>query len=120
MRLDYPRAPGAKRDAVRPSSSPRSRRGSQESHSRRSGTRSTVSARHRRERNTMDTEISRRAILKAAGGTGLAVLFGDRALAYMGDEAEAATVTTCLLTPEATAGPYWVPESLTRRNVTEG
>ena len=68
----------------------------------------------------MDTEISRRDILKAAGGTGLAVLFGNRALAFMGDEAEAATVTTCLLTPEVTAGPYWVQENLTRRNVTEG
>ena len=68
----------------------------------------------------MDTELSRRNILKAAGGTGLAVLFGNRALAFMGDEAEAATVTTCLLTPEATAGPYWVQENLTRRNVTEG
>ena len=68
----------------------------------------------------METEISRRDILKAAGGTGLAVLFGNRALAFMGDEAEAATVTTCLLTPEVTAGPYWVQENLTRRNVTEG
>jgi len=68
----------------------------------------------------MDTELSRRNILRAAGGTGLAVLFGNRALAFMGDEAEAATVTTCLLTPEATAGPYWVQENLTRRNVTEG
>ena len=45
----------------------------------------------------METEISRRDILKAAGGTGLAVIFGNRALALMSDEADAATVTTCLL-----------------------
>ena len=68
----------------------------------------------------MQTEISRRDVLKAAGGTGLAVLFGNRALALMSDEADAATVTTCLLTPEVTAGPYWVQENLTRRNITEG
>jgi protocatechuate 3,4-dioxygenase beta subunit len=68
----------------------------------------------------METEISRRAILKAAGGTGLAILFGNRAVALLSGEADAATVTTCLLTPEVTAGPYWVQESFTRRNVTEG
>ena len=69
----------------------------------------------------MERELSRRDVLKAAGGTGLAAVFGARALQLVaGDEAEAATVTTCILSPEVTAGPYWVEESLTRRNITEG
>ena len=69
----------------------------------------------------MERELSRRAVLKAAGGTGLAAVFGARALQLVaGDEADAASVTTCVLTPEVTAGPYWVEESLTRRNITEG
>jgi protocatechuate 3,4-dioxygenase beta subunit len=69
----------------------------------------------------MERELSRRDVLKAAGGTGLAAVFGARALQVVGgDEADAATVTTCILTPEVTAGPYWVEESLTRRNITEG
>ena len=69
----------------------------------------------------MERELNRRDVLKAAGGTGLAAIFAARALQVVGgDEAEAATITTCLLTPEVTAGPYWVEENLTRRNVTEG
>jgi len=69
----------------------------------------------------MERELNRRDVLKAAGGTGPAAVFGARALQIVGgDEAAAATVTTCLLTPEVTAGPYWVEENLTRRNITEG
>ena len=68
----------------------------------------------------MQTELNRRDVLKAAGGAGLAAVFGARALEFLGDDAEAATTTTCLLTPEVTEGPYWVEESLTRRNITEG
>jgi protocatechuate 3,4-dioxygenase beta subunit len=69
----------------------------------------------------MERELNRRDVLKVAGGTGLAAIFGARALQVVGgDEADAATVTTCILTPEVTAGPYWVEESLTRRNITEG
>ena len=68
----------------------------------------------------MTAEHSRRNILRAAGGAGLAAVFGARVLHMLGDEAEAAATTTCLLTPETTAGPYWVDEELTRRNVTEG
>jgi protocatechuate 3,4-dioxygenase beta subunit len=68
----------------------------------------------------MHSELSRRDVLKTVGGTGLAAVFGVRALQFLGDDAEAATTATCLLTPEVTAGPYWVEENLTRRNVTEG
>jgi protocatechuate 3,4-dioxygenase beta subunit len=68
----------------------------------------------------MQTELNRRDALKAASGAGLAAVFGAKALQFLGDDAEAATTTTCLLTPEVTEGPYWVEENLTRRNITEG
>jgi len=68
----------------------------------------------------MHDELNRRDVLKSIGGVSLAAVFGARALHLLGDDAEAATVTTCLLTPEVTEGPYWVEEALTRRNVTEG
>ncbi len=69
----------------------------------------------------MNGELNRRDALKTIGGAGLATVFGKRALGLLdlgGEDAQAAT--TCLLTPETTAGPYWVEEALTRRNVTEG
>jgi protocatechuate 3,4-dioxygenase beta subunit len=66
----------------------------------------------------MRTTLTRRDVLKTAGGAGLAATFGARALDLLGGDAEAAT--TCLLTPEVTEGPYWVENALTRRNVTEG
>ena len=66
----------------------------------------------------MHTELNRRDVLKTIGGAGLAAVFGARALDFLGDDAQAAT--TCLLTPEATEGPYWVDTSLTRRDVRSG
>ena len=66
----------------------------------------------------MQSELNRRDVLKSIGGAGLAAVFGTRALALLGDDAQAAT--TCLLTPEVTEGPYWVENRLTRRNITEG
>lgn len=66
----------------------------------------------------MRSSLNRREMLKTVGGTGLAALFGARALDLLGEDARAAT--TCLLTPEATEGPYWVDDALTRRNITEG
>ena len=69
----------------------------------------------------MNDELNRRDALKTLGGVGLAAVFGARALQYLDEDAAAATTTTtCLLTPEATEGPYWVDTALTRRNVTEG
>ena len=66
----------------------------------------------------MQTELNRRDVLKTIGGAGLAAVFGARALELLGDDAQAAT--TCLLTPEVTEGPYWVENSLTRRDVRAG
>ena len=68
----------------------------------------------------MNEAFNRRDVLKTVGGAGLAAVFGARALQSLGEDAEAATTTTCLLTPEATEGPYWVDGALSRRNVTEG
>jgi len=58
--------------------------------------------------------MDRRRLLVAVG---LAAAFGPRALAALGEDAQAAT---CVLTPEATEGPYWIDKTLTRRNITEG
>ena len=68
----------------------------------------------------MHDELNRRDVLRSIGGASLAAVFGVRALQLLGDDAEAATTATCLLTPEVTEGPYWVEDALTRRNVTEG
>lgn len=68
----------------------------------------------------MTDVLSRRDAIKSVGGIGLGAVFGARALNLFADQADAATVTTCLLTPEVTEGPYWVEENLTRRNITEG
>jgi protocatechuate 3,4-dioxygenase beta subunit len=65
----------------------------------------------------METELNRRDVLKL-GGAGLAAVFGARALEFLGDDAQAAA--TCLLTPETTEGPYWVENSLTRRDIRAG
>jgi protocatechuate 3,4-dioxygenase beta subunit len=62
--------------------------------------------------------LSRNALIKAAGGAGLAVAFGARALDALGADAE--TTATCVLTPEVTEGPYWIDEKLTRRDIREG
>ena len=66
----------------------------------------------------MHTELNRRDVLKTIGGAGLAAVFGARALDYLGEDAQAAS--TCLLTPEVTEGPYWVENSLTRRDIRAG
>ncbi len=62
--------------------------------------------------------LSRRAQIKTAGGAGLAVAFGARALDALG--ADAGTTATCVLTPEVTEGPYWIDNKLTRRDIREG
>lgn len=68
----------------------------------------------------MESKLDRRTVLRTAGGAGLAAAFGARALGLLGEDALAADAATCLLTPEATEGPYWVEYGISRRNVTEG
>jgi protocatechuate 3,4-dioxygenase beta subunit len=61
--------------------------------------------------------MDRRRALGSLGAVGLTAVFGPRALAALGEDAQAAT---CILTPEVTEGPYWIDNTLTRRNITEG
>ena len=65
-----------------------------------------------------DLTLSRRALIGAAAGAGLSAAFGARALTALGADSE--NVTTCLLAPEVTEGPYWIDNKLTRRDVREG
>jgi protocatechuate 3,4-dioxygenase beta subunit len=65
-----------------------------------------------------DLTLSRRALIGAAAGAGLSAAFGVRALAALGADSE--NVTTCLLAPEVTEGPYWIDNKLSRRDVREG
>jgi len=64
-----------------------------------------------------DGRMDRRRAIGSLGALGLATVFGPRALAALGEDAQAAT---CILTPEVTEGPYWIDKTLTRRNITEG
>ena len=65
-----------------------------------------------------DLTLTRRALIGAAAGAGLSAAFGARALTALGADSE--NVTTCLLAPEVTEGPYWIDNKLTRRDVREG
>ncbi|MGI8477798.1 MAG: intradiol ring-cleavage dioxygenase [Thermomicrobiales bacterium] len=63
---------------------------------------------------------SRRTILKAGAALGLGAA-GMGALAHS-DGATAATpaATACVLTPELTDGPFYLPDELIRKDITEG
>ena len=62
--------------------------------------------------------FSRSALIKSAGGAGLAVAFGARVRDAFGADLD--TAATCVLTPEVTEGPYWIDDKLTRRDIREG
>jgi protocatechuate 3,4-dioxygenase beta subunit len=76
--------------------------------------------------------LRRRELLVALGGLSVAALW--QAACGSGDSngastqttpaapagAQDAAATTCLLSREATAGPYYIPNHLTRRDVTDG
>lgn len=63
--------------------------------------------------------VDRRTVLRTAGLAGLAAAFGPKALALL-DAEEAAAATACVLMPESTEGPYWVEDTMTRRDLREG
>ena len=67
---------------------------------------------------TDDLTLSRRGLIGVLGGGVASVAFGARALDAFGADDE--NVTTCVLTPEVTEGPYWIDNKLTRRDVREG
>ncbi len=61
--------------------------------------------------------LTRRQAIAALGGAGA----GATLLSLGAGHALAATTTSCVtLTPEVTAGPYYIANHLTRRNVTDG
>jgi protocatechuate 3,4-dioxygenase beta subunit len=70
-----------------------------------------------------NTKISRRDSLLAAGGLIAAALIPEAASAAgsgSGPAAVASGAISCVLTPELTQGPYYVPSEKVRRNITEG
>jgi len=67
------------------------------------------------------TKLSRRESLVAAGGLIAAALIPEAAAAAGSGPAAVATgAISCVLTPEMTEGPYYVPGEKVRRNITEG
>ena len=66
-------------------------------------------------------KLSRRDSLLAAGGLIAAALIPEAASAAgSGPAAVASGAISCVLTPELTEGPYYVPGEKVRRNITEG
>jgi protocatechuate 3,4-dioxygenase beta subunit len=65
--------------------------------------------------------VPRRQALKLLGGAGAGLLLAG---CGGGEGADAETTATaasaCVLSPEVTEGPYWIDDTLTRRNITEG
>jgi protocatechuate 3,4-dioxygenase beta subunit len=70
-----------------------------------------------------NAKINRRDSLLAAGGLIAAALIPEAASAAVsgsGPAAVASGAISCVLTPELTEGPYFVPGEKVRRNITEG
>src|SRR5205085_5286710 len=66
-------------------------------------------------------KITRRQSLLTAGGLIAAALIPEAAdAAGSGPAAVATGAVSCVLTPEMTEGPYYVPNEKVRRNITEG
>ena len=65
-----------------------------------------------------DRPLRRREALIAIGGAGLGSFWLARALT--GRSGSTVAQADCILSKEATEGPYWVANHLTRRNITEG
>jgi protocatechuate 3,4-dioxygenase beta subunit len=64
------------------------------------------------------SRLRRREALAGAGTLGLGGLIASARLG--GVEAEAAAAVSCVLTPEVTERPYWIDNSLTRRDIRAG
>jgi protocatechuate 3,4-dioxygenase beta subunit len=62
-------------------------------------------------------KVRRREALIALGGIGASGLWWA---ACGGRAPTSAAAATCALTPEVTAGPFWIPNGLTRRDITSG
>jgi hypothetical protein len=69
-----------------------------------------------------EKRVTRRASLVKLGGAGLAAALGWKALEASGSgpAAVASGAVSCVLAPEQTEGPFFLPGDKVRRNVTEG
>ena len=65
-------------------------------------------------------KLTRRESLVAAGGLVAAALLPGAAEAGSGPAAVSSGAVACVLAPELTQGPYYVPNEKLRRNITEG
>jgi protocatechuate 3,4-dioxygenase beta subunit len=68
----------------------------------------------------VDERITRRGTLLRFGGLVAAGLGVDALAAGEGPAAVAAGTVRCVLAPEQTEGPYYIPNERIRRNITEG
>jgi protocatechuate 3,4-dioxygenase beta subunit len=69
-----------------------------------------------------EQRVTRRGSLLKLGGAGVAAALGWKAVeaSGAGPAAVASGAVSCVLTPEQTEGPYFLPGDKVRRNVTEG
>jgi protocatechuate 3,4-dioxygenase beta subunit len=63
--------------------------------------------------------LRRREALTTLGGLGLTGILGGGAAVLGRGAAPAAAAGSCVLSPEVTEGPYWIDNSLTRRDIRE-
>jgi protocatechuate 3,4-dioxygenase beta subunit len=68
----------------------------------------------------MEKRLTRRSSLVALGGIAAAAAGWRTDDAGAGPAAVASGAVACVLTPEMTEGPYYVPDEAVRRNITEG
>jgi protocatechuate 3,4-dioxygenase beta subunit len=69
----------------------------------------------------MDAQVTRGRLFKLAGGVAATLGLGAVKGSWPGGEpALAADEVTCILTPEQTEGPYYIPGEKVRRNIAEG
>jgi protocatechuate 3,4-dioxygenase beta subunit len=68
----------------------------------------------------MDKPITRRTSLLTLGGLAAGALGWKVETASAGPVAVASGAVACVLTPELTEGPYYLPNEAVRRNITEG
>src|ERR1700751_5714572 len=68
----------------------------------------------------MERRITRRGSLVTRGGLAAAALGWKPDEAGAGPAAVASGAVSCVLTPEMTEGPYYLPDEAVRRNITEG
>ena len=68
----------------------------------------------------MEQRLTRRRSLVALGGLAAAAASWRAEDAGAGPAAVASGAVSCVLTPEMTEGPYYIPDEAVRRNITEG